>query len=282
MSALLAGLSGGCAVFALWELAAGLLRVRTLAAIGRALGPARAAGRSGRAPSDVERRRMALVATCVAAATGALLAGPRTAILLAVAAPAAAALVIHGRRRRWRRRLEAGAPAALHALADAMAGGHGLDGALTIATSDGALSPPARHVLRSAASAVALGAPVAQALDGVRDAAGPGTWDAAVAAMLLQREAGGDLVALLRGVAAGGEAATRDVADARVASSQARLTARIVLGLPALAAAGLLVAAPRAAAAMLSRPLPVALLTGAGILQIMALLAVRRIARAAR
>jgi tight adherence protein B len=132
-----------------------------------------------------------------------------------------------------------------------------------------------RDVLTATASAIDLGAPVADALETVRAQAGQGTWDVAVAALLLQREAGGDLVSLLRGLATGADLVARDAADARAASAQARLTARIVLVLPALAGVLMLLASPSIAGAMLTRPLPVALLTAAAILQLLALLAVR-------
>lgn len=282
MTAALAGLSGICAVVAMWDIAAAFDRVRLLAAISSLLAPARAAGRTGRPASDRERRRLAVVATTVAALAGAVLAGPAGALALAVAGPAVAALSLGVRRRRWQRRLAAGAAPALLALADALAGGHGLAGALAVAARDGALTRPARHALASAAGAVDLGAPVADALGLLRAHAGPGTWDVAVAAMLVQREAGGDLATLLRSLAEGAERTARDAAEARAASTQARLTARIVLGLPILAGAMLVLAAPGAAAAMVSEPLPAALLAAAAGLQAVALLAVRRIGGRAR
>ena len=61
-------------------------------------------------------------------------------------------------------------------------------------------------------------------------------WDTLVAAILLQRDAGGDLAGLLRDLAASLEAAARVDADARAATAQARFTARLVLWLPAGAA----------------------------------------------
>ena len=275
MTALLAALAAVCAVLAAWEVAGALDRVRLLAAIGRALAPARSAGRSGQAASDAERRRLALVAAAAAGASGALVGGPAGACAAAVLGPSVAAVAVRTRRRRWRARLDGGAPAALGALADALAAGHGLVGALGVTARDGALDRPAHELLRAAAEAIELGAPVADAFTQVQHRAGPGTWDTAVAALLLQREAGGDLVALLRGLAASADRVARDAAEARAASAQARLTARIVLALPAVACALLVVASPSLAGAMLRRPLPVALLTAAAILQLVALAAVR-------
>ena len=61
-------------------------------------------------------------------------------------------------------------------------------------------------------------------------------WDAMVAGILLQRDAGGDLPALLRDLARALEAAARQDRDAIAATAQARFTARIVLVLPVGAA----------------------------------------------
>ena len=281
-SAVPAGLAGVAAVAAGWELLGIAVPAKMLPAIGRVLAPARAAGGEGRLPSTAERRRLVLLAVLAAGGAGWLLGGVAAVPVAAPLAPAGAAAVIRLRRRRWRARLAVDAPAALAALADALAGGHGLQGALAAAARDGALGAPARRLLGSAGAALALGVPAGEALERLRRQAGPGPWDAAAAAILLQRETGGDLVALLRGVAATAGRAAQEAADARAASVQARLTARIVLGLPALAAVLLALAAPGTAAAMLRSPAAVLLLTVACGLQAAALLAVRRIVREPR
>ena len=61
-------------------------------------------------------------------------------------------------------------------------------------------------------------------------------WDTIVAAILLQRDAGGDLAGLLRAIAAALEDAARVEADARSATAQARFTAWLVALLPVGAA----------------------------------------------
>ena len=71
---------------------------------------------------------------------------------------------------------------------------------------------------------------------GVRRRARSPAWDTIVAAVLLQRDAGGDLAGLLRELAASLEAAERIERDARAATAQARFTAWVVLALPAGAA----------------------------------------------
>ena len=84
-----------------------------------------------------------------------------------------------------------------------------------------------------------LGAPTEAVLERLRRRAAAPAWDAMVAGILLQRDAGGDLPALLRDLAAALEAAARQDREAVAATAQARFTARLVLGMP-LAAAALL------------------------------------------
>ena len=62
-------------------------------------------------------------------------------------------------------------------------------------------------------------------LERLRLRAGCRAWDTLIAAILLQRDAGGDLPALLRDLAAALEAADRLERDARTARAQARFTA---------------------------------------------------------
>ena len=84
-------------------------------------------------------------------------------------------------------------------------------------------------------------------------------WDTLIAAILLQRDAGGDLPALLRDLAAALEAARRLERDARTATAQARFTAWLVVGLPLAAAALAELAAPGFLAGLIAAPLPAAL-----------------------
>ena len=75
-----------------------------------------------------------------------------------------------------------------------------------------------------------------------------------VAGILLQRDAGGDLPALLRDLAAALEAAARQDRDAIAATAQARFTARIVLVLPVGAALLAELAQPGLLAGLLAQP----------------------------
>ena len=97
--------------------------------------------------------------------------------------------------------------------------------------------------------------------------------------MLVQRDAGGDLPALLRELAVSQEAAARSDGDARAATAQARFTARLVAGLPAVAVVLAELASPGFAAGLVSNPLSLILLVLAAGLQLTALVAVHTISR---
>jgi tight adherence protein B len=99
--------------------------------------------------------------------------------------------------------------------------------------------------------------------------------------VLLQRDAGGDLAALLRELAASGEAADRAERDARAATAQARFTAWLVFALP-LAGAGLAeLAAPGFAASLVANPVSAFLAGAAVVLQVAALAAISHLTSAA-
>ncbi len=279
MTAAVAGIAGVLAVLALWDAFGAIEGGRALAAVTGALAPAGAAGRGGLQPTRLERRRLALTGSAVLAAAGWLVAGPAGALALGTLGPLAGALYVRGRRARWRRDLQAGAPAGARAIADALAGGHGVSASLAIAARDGAVAGAAREALAGVGRQIALGTPVPAALAGLQSRAGEGPWDSILAAVLLQREAGGDLAGLLRDLAEGLAVAARVEADARAASAQARLTARIVLALPVLGAVVVGLAAPQALAAIARDPLARLMAFAALALQLVAVLAVRRIAR---
>ncbi len=279
MTALLAAASGVLLVGAAWETFGALFRLPLLDLLGRALRPARQAGRDGRPPHHEDRRRLQAVAVTTLGAAGWLLSGPAAGILLAAASPLAAVTVIRARRRQWQRDAERGLVPAARALADALAAGYPLPRAIDAAARDGAVTGPARSLLAEASARLSLGEPVANAMARLARRAGSGGWDSLTAAILLQRETGGDLARLLRDLAAGIERGARIDADALAASSQARLTARIVLALPVLACALAEIAAPGATAALLADPLARLMVVAAALCQGAALVAVRMIAR---
>jgi tight adherence protein B len=293
---LLAAAAAMLGVFGAWEALALVEQLRPARAVGRALAPLRLAGRIGHTPTVPERRRLAIVGAGALLVAGWLLAGPVAGFVLGAAGPAAVGPVLAARQRRWRRALGDGAPGVAWALADALAGGHSIRGALqglgassggaggsSLAGSagDGGAGLPgaAGAELRTVAHQLALGVPTEEVLIGLRDRAAHPTWDTLVAAILLQREAGGDLAALLRSIADAAEHARRVEADARGLTAQARASARLVAGLPCAALALGELLAPGTLGALVADPRSRFLLLAGVALAGGALAAIGRIAR---
>jgi tight adherence protein B len=277
---LLAFAAGAAGLLGAWEALAAVERSQVAAGLGRVLEPLVRAGREGRAPTRPERRRLALLATGALAAAGWLLGGPALGALAAIAGPALAIAAVKARRRRYAAELRSGAAGAARAMADAIAAGHSVRGAIAAAAEG--MTGAAGNELRAAARAAALGDPTPEILERLRRRAAAPAWDAIVAGILLQRDAGGDLAALLRDQAAALEAADRIEREARTATAQARFTARLVLLLPAAAAVLAELASPGLIAGLLAHPLSVWLVAMAAVLQATAVLAVARLGRAAR
>jgi len=276
---LLAGLAGALAVAGAWDALAAVEQAALARGAARLLGPLRAAGREGREPTAPEQRRLALLGAASLLAGGALLAGPLVGAAAAAAGPWAVRRLLAFRRVRWRAELGRGAPAAARAMADALAGGHAVRGAVAAAATGGGLDGAAGAELRDAARAFELGERTDVVLERLRTRAADPRWDTIVAAVMLQRDAGGDLARLLRTIAAAQEDAARVEADARGLTSQARFTAWLVTLLPAGAAVLAELAQPGYLAALLRRPLTAVLLAVAIGCQVTAGVLVRRIAR---
>ena len=263
-----------------WEVLATAEAARVTARLERAVAPLGRARREGLAPSGVERRRLGALAAGSLFAAGWLLGGPLLGAAAALAGPAAVLGIVRARRARYRDELRRGAAGAARALADAIAAGHSVRGALDDIAP--AVPGAAGHELRVAARSLALGEPTEAVLERLRSRAATRAWDTLVAAILLQRDAGGDLPALLRELATALEVADRLERDARTATAQARFTAWLVVGLPVAAAALAELAAPGFLRALLAAPLPAALTTLALLLQATGLVAIHRIVRAPR
>jgi tight adherence protein B len=129
------------------------------------------------------------------------------------------------------------------------------------------------------AAALELGERTDDVLRAFARRAGPGPCDTLAAAILLQRDAGGDLTGLLRSLAAALEARGRVVAEARSATAQARFTALVVAGLPLAGLALGELGRPGFVVALVREPRTAVLVGLALVLQAIALLCVRRIAR---
>jgi tight adherence protein B len=275
----LAALAAVLGVLGAWDGLVLLEQAQPARMVGRVLAPLRLAGRAGREPTAPERRRLAVLGAGVLLCAGWMVAGPVAGLLVAAAAPAAVGPALAARRRRWRRRLADGVPDVARALADALAGGHSVRGALQELGAAAAVSGPAGGELRAAARHLTLGAPTDDVLERLRRRAADPAWDTLVAAILLQREAGGDLAGLLRSVASAREHARRVEADARGLTAQARATARLVAGLPF---AGLVLgelASPGTLSDLVADPRSRLLLAGALVLGAVALAVVGRLAR---
>lgn len=281
-AALLAAGSAACAVLAAWDALGAAEEARVARAAARWVARPLAVLRSGREPTSPERRRLALLGTLSLAGAGWLVAGPIIAALLAAAGPWVARSALAARRRRRTAALVAGAAGVARTLADALTAGHSVRGALIEAAAaggSGAVPGPAGEELRAVGAALELGEPTETVLAGLAARARAPAYDVLVAAVLLQRDAGGNLAELLRSLAVALEERARVEADARSATAQARFTAMLVAGLPVAGAVLGELAQPGFLAGVAAEPLPAMLAGCALVLQVLALVLVRRIAR---
>jgi tight adherence protein B len=276
---LLAALAAGLGVWGAWEALIVLEQAAPARALARVVAPLQLAGRAGREPTPPERRRLVVLGSGALLAGGWLIAGPVPGLLLATGGPALVGQAVAAHRRRWRRGLAEGVPAVARALADTLSGGHSVRGGLVELARAGALPGPAAVELRAAGRRLALGEPTEDVLEHARRRAGDPAWDALVAAVLLQRRAGGDLAKLLRSIAASCEHARRVEADARGMTAQARATAKLLAGLPAVGLAVTELAAPGTLAALLADPRSRVLLIAALVVGAFGCAVIRRLAR---
>jgi tight adherence protein B len=253
------------------------LALRPMRFLETVLHPLRRAGAEGASPTDRERLRLQLLAAAAGVALGGFLGGLVGAAVVGLAAPWCAGRALEWHRERYRRRLDAGVAAAALALADALVAGQAVRGAL--ATIGRGLEGPIGFELRRLGGELALGAETDTALEQLRRRARSRRVDLVVAAIRVQRRSGGALATLLRDVAATMDDQERLEDEARAASAQARFTSVLVLSLPVV---GLLLA-ELASPGLLGRTagsLVGAWLLGAAVvMQVLALLMIRRISR---
>jgi tight adherence protein B len=231
--AFLAGASVALALLDLGAAASGAVAaraprwVRSVAALVEAVVRA---GREGRDPGAVERRRLLAGSALVAFVGGLVTFGPLAGLAVAALGPLAVARVLAARRRRYRAAVDEGVPELAVAIADALAGGCSLRTALAEAAAG--TSGAAGHELRRTAAELAAGAATDDALEAMRRRAGSPGMEVLVASCLLQRRAGGDLARLLRDSARALEDQARLGHEVRSATAQARFTAVVVVLLP--------------------------------------------------
>ena len=188
------------------------------------------AGREGRDPGAVERRRLLLGVSVGALALGAITVGPLAGLALSAAGPWAVARLLLARRERYRAAVDAGVAQVAVAIADAIGGGRSLRAALGEAA--GGLGGAAGHELRRTRAELEAGATTDDALEAMRLRVRSPRMDTLVAACVLQRRAGGDLAGLLRESARAMEDQARLEDEVRSATAQARFTAMLVVLMP--------------------------------------------------
>lgn len=235
-------------VFGIWEAGQWLEHTRRRGALGDLIGAAALEGGG----SDAERRRLTLVVAATLAAAGALLAGLPLALAAAASGPLSVRWYVRRRARRYRDRVATGMPMAARAIADALTGGHTLTAAFGQAAA--ATPGPAGEELACVARLTALGEPVEAAVGTMRGRVTDPGWEALATAIVLQRDVGGDLAALLRVLAAAAEDGARAEALARAALAQARATAQLIASVPLLALLAVAVLDPAIITTMLGTP----------------------------
>jgi tight adherence protein B len=234
-------------------------------------------GREGRDPGARERRRLLVVGALVALLGGTAVLGPLGGLALAAGGPWTAARILGARRERYRRAVDAGVAQMAVAIADALAGGHSLRGA--IEQSARSLDGAAGHELRRTGAELAAGATTEAALESMRARVRSSRLDTLVAACLLQRRAGGDLGRLLRESAHAMEEQARLEGEVRAATAQARFTGLLVALLPLGGALLAELASPGWFAGLWGSFLTVWLVGIALVLQVVAAVLMRRLGR---
>lgn len=222
------------------------------------------------------RRDLALV-TAAGVAAAWIAAGAALAVAVGVAGPSA---LVAGRRlsaSRRQQQLAAVMPAVARAVADGLSAGRSLPAA--IAGASDSAPPPVQAELTAVRDALTSGALLEPSLGLLASRANDPGWTAAVCAMTLMHQVGGDLAGLLRRLAREREEELRAEAEARAALAQARATARLVGGVPIATAIGAEVLSPGTFAAAASSPIAALLLLTAAVLTISAAAGLAVIAR---
>ena len=272
---LLAAAAGGMAAVAVRE------AIIASPALGRWIAatvePLRRAGQEGYAPTDAERRRLAVLGTVALLLVGFMVIGPGPAPFLALAGPGAAAWTLSRRRARYRLAVERGMPQIATAVADALAGGRSVRAALSSAAAS--VEGPAAAELARVRADLDLGTSTADALGALQARLRATRVDSFAAALLSQPLGGGHLAGLLRRFAASAAERDRVSADARSATAQARFTGLLVVAMPTGAALFAELIQPGFVGALLANGTSLALLAVAAAFQAGGFAAIRRLSR---
>ena len=163
------------------------------------------------------------------------------------------------------------------AVADALAGGRSVRGALAAAAAS-LEGPPGVEMARLRAD-LDLGSSTSEALAALQRRLRSPRVDSFVAALLSQQLGGGDLAGLLRRYAAAAAERDRVAADARAATSQARFTGLLVVAMPTGAALFAELIEPGFVGNLLADPVATVLLALATGLQVAGFAAIRSLSR---
>lgn len=279
-SVTLAFLAGSSAFFGLWSLITSPRVLQLQSKLGSMSAALKRTRHEGHQPTRAEYWQFSLLAAAGLAGVGSIVGGFLTAVLFGLAAPVLIQIGVQVHRARYRSGLHRGAPLLARALADALAGGYSVSGAIT----QNALSLPGAIGKETATAAreLAMGRPIDLVLTALQRRAGSQSINTLVTAIMVQSRFGGDLVGLLRELAAAFENAERVGRDARAATTQARLSAWIVFALPLLAAISVEMLNGGFFATLVSNPISIMLVLVSLLLQIAAFIALRRVTATCR
>lgn len=191
------------------------------------LGAALGEGRVDRAFGG---RRLLIVSVACGAVAGFVLLGLLGVVVGALALPMILRQVLRARRRRYATQIDGEAATLAQALASSLAAGRSIRGAL-LTVSESTAEPLATELQRVAVD-LTLGETINRALGQLCRRTGSPRLDSLAGAIQLHRGSGGDLVKMMRELAAAFRERDRALKDAHSASAQARFTAYVVAAIP--------------------------------------------------
>lgn len=242
-----------------------------------ALAPVHRARSEGYEPSDSERRRLWMVCSGALAVVLLVGIGPGPYLVALAAVPLASDRVIAARRRRYRTAFEADLGSWARSIGDQLAAGASARSAVLTGDEIPGLSAELGRVRGEVEAGMAVGEALAR-LAGRLDSA---ALDSIVAAIELADRTGGEVRPLLARFADANDQRLEVMADARSATAQARMTGAMVAAMPA---AGLVLAEagrPGFFAVILADSIASTLIALSTAMQLVAFIAIRRIAAVA-
>jgi len=179
------------------------------------------------------------------------------------------------RRRQRLRQIDGQLPELLTIVSNSLKSGYGLMQALDFAANQ--MAPPIAKELRRTLLEANLGAGIDAALEGLRERIPSYDLDMVITAITIQRAVGGNLAEILDNVGHIMRERARIRGEVRTLTAQQRLSGVIIGALPIVVAFGLWALNPEYIEPLLSSPIGWIALAGAGLLQLLGILAIRRI-----